>query len=1692
MRREAEAEEKSMNAPHAVDAHRFDALEDGNEAGHAQKIVRELYQRYEKQLQRYRDYRKLFCFLFFVAWYLATLYLQRDANTSYMVHSTVNDVLTPGATMKHYRSTDEVYAWLKNAITSVWVDPVCGDGVCESPWEFASYSSFGCQADCGKLQNVENLTQVQIDLKWNFGHPLGSVPASNLMQQAYWNLCPYVTPYSPLCYYSTDNSFSQLSGSASFPIPDSPDGLWTLDIKRDIFDKIGGAVRSTQLVYNASYYYKIYIAAASVLAEMDLERSLLSNAMSQGNMSLLQWVNYTLAQNSTNTANNTFVYQQLVNASCACTTVLNSTLSGGVAFGSTAYLAFNQSADPLNPALTFGRNADGSVNTALNPTSYVSSYCPTLAGTGSPILLENVSYNETINNVTNVTSPIIVLLNGVNVSLSSFYGPVPTLPAGVTYRTVSNVTQPSTNMTRTCTTVINSALSWRAQHLRRIQNQTIDWRLGNGQTSGKIAARNKVLSQLQSFVIYNNSEMFTPVFSSPYGTGVTGNAMFVATISALQNYFILGPFYYSNPQPAFQAMTRTTVYNNPNVTLQYIATLAGARSVELSSIEDQTLNNITVTSPDSKRYPDKTLNQIVNQFLMAGATSPLTWATKPASLPDMNSTALGDLRTDYNFVAFEGNSTAYLQCNLQQRGPEYVGTCTNMPVSCILSGTDNPPYNCTDYATGSNFTGLGMGDVSYRRDCEFNCDRFQDCSTLCECWGSCKKNQVCICDACKGLYLDATQDDEFLSIVAASGIAASSVSSMIASVPNVDEKAALGRRSLLQTNTSDLATVLSAISAVQTQQTALQGQTKNLVSIVEQSNALAQARANDQSLINLINQGNAQNQANNDAIMSKLDTIIGLQNQSLAAAQQASAALSTISALGSLQSSAISQLNTAVAQQVTAIKSATFAKIINLTQALMLWKKARRDQALTLKAATLATTTCQNDPVVHNNYTLDNGKDKPEETARERNIGLTNRVVAGMLLHQVRTNDTNCTDSKFNKIQQTCTGPPTLKAYGVDAVFKMSTATTPVTLFNPDFKDSSGAILTNYYNCDALIDSNNNSVATYNISVLNQTVNPYPFCAELFDQNQLPYAFYYKPLKGKPDGFPAFFDINLGQAEAARWVTYLEEGLYIDQHTSSMTAELISYNAPLRTFAYYQMTFDFSLGGSIDLTQRLDTVRVELYNGYNDQIRLFMEIVLNVMVYGMLLYTFYQIVMFQFTKRNFMLYFANGWNIIDFLSNALLAACMVLWWVYVKNYANKFNMDIRYEVYNDLNAQANYLALSPISGMDALWSAYNSMIASVNMLNWYFALNGINILLLIARILRLMDFQPRLGVVTRSLWLAGPDLIHFFIVAAMVFIGYAMMAHLIFGNAIEKFASFGNSVNTCFEMLLGNIDVNNELRALEGLQGVAGALFFWSYELLVFMVLLNFLLAIIVDAFSEVKEKTHETAGVHTELWQLARDKFRSLMGLCSSNYISDYKLGLLLKQWAGADKKKKGDDEKVKLITILNEDLDESDLKTVLLECLKDAPGGAEGEIEEAKAEGDKDKGLVRRVFCLPGGRKIMATPKEIELAAKYIVNRFGVVVDAEEEGEEEEATPPPPAVHDQHQGGFHGMTDDEVAVRSNPMATMGDQDRDQLATALERLADVQRELADGQRNLMVGQKQLADQQTKLIGLMNEEEGPK
>lgn len=57
-------------------------------------------------------------------------------------------------------------------------------------------------------------------------------------------------------------------------------------------------------------------------------------------------------------------------------------------------------------------------------------------------------------------------------------------------------------------------------------------------------------------------------------------------------------------------------------------------------------------------------------------------------------------------------------------------------------------------------------------------------------------------------------------------------------------------------------------------------------------------------------------------------------------------------------------------------------------------------------------------------------------------------------------------------------------------------------------------------------------------------------------------------------------------------------------------------------------------------------------------------------------------------------YFHSGWGIVDFVSTVFSMACMFLWWDWVLRKATPFNVEVRYNVYADLKAPANFLRLA--------------------------------------------------------------------------------------------------------------------------------------------------------------------------------------------------------------------------------------------------------------------------------------------------------------------------------------------------------------------------------------------------------------
>lgn len=86
-------------------------------------------------------------------------------------------------------------------------------------------------------------------------------------------------------------------------------------------------------------------------------------------------------------------------------------------------------------------------------------------------------------------------------------------------------------------------------------------------------------------------------------------------------------------------------------------------------------------------------------------------------------------------------------------------------------------------------------------------------------------------------------------------------------------------------------------------------------------------------------------------------------------------------------------------------------------QALSYWKVARRNRAAEAKVYRLANTPCNPTSVADNLFTVDNGNLVTNDTARDRSVGLNNRIVGGMLLHTWRSIDQECPVTRFSTIQ---------------------------------------------------------------------------------------------------------------------------------------------------------------------------------------------------------------------------------------------------------------------------------------------------------------------------------------------------------------------------------------------------------------------------------------------------------------------------------------------------------------------------------------------------------------------------------------------------------------------------------------------------------------------------------------------------
>ena len=133
----------------------------------------------------------------------------------------------------------------------------------------------------------------------------------------------------------------------------------------------------------------------------------------------------------------------------------------------------------------------------------------------------------------------------------------------------------------------------------------------------------------------------------------------------------------------------------------------------------------------------------------------------------------------------------------------------------------------------------------------------------------------------------------------------------------------------------------------------------------------------------------------------------------------------------------------------------------------------------------------------------------------------------------------------------------------------------------------------------------------------------------------------------------------------------------------------------------------------------------------------------------------------------------------------------------------------------------------------------------------------VSFLLICGQLLKNLHFHPKLGIITRTISGAASDLVFFFVLMVMVIMLFALLGVMIFGEFSEAFSSSMTSFETCFKILIQMYDPSNDLR--DAPDKTLANLFLWGYYIIAFFVLLNALLAIIVESYDRTKVKLHLT-----------------------------------------------------------------------------------------------------------------------------------------------------------------------------------------------------------------------------------------
>ncbi|KAJ8599616.1 hypothetical protein CTAYLR_004689 [Chrysophaeum taylorii] len=391
--------------------------------------------------------------------------------------------------------------------------------------------------------------------------------------------------------------------------------------------------------------------------------------------------------------------------------------------------------------------------------------------------------------------------------------------------------------------------------------------------------------------------------------------------------------------------------------------------------------------------------------------------------------------------------------------------------------------------------------------------------------------------------------------------------------------------------------------------------------------------------------------------------------------------------------------------------------------------------------------------------------------------------------------------------------------FGVDPTFLESS-----TLYRP------GNIVSDYYDSEDV----------------SETGTPYGFQYRMSDDKSTSHRTSFRPWKWQkgitkyPHSYPVFFSVNANSSRALEILDTVIEGGYFDDATDEIDVTLLLFNPQTETFAIVSSTYLAVKAGSVAASHEIDIVDVAYYSSRVDAARAVMEIVLVVVMFALVSIEFFEMYDNLVEYGSVLPYFLDFSNFIDFLGYAFQVALVPLWLRAVFR-CNGFRPKATYDVHDDLQEgrileaqEETHLAQSTIDDLLAVKGA----------LDEYELFATLSIIALAMQCLKSLRFHPTFGLISTTIVNMSSKVLFWFMLLILVVGCYAVLGSLLFGHDNDDYATFASAAITLLAALSGMYDYTTL-----SLNEIADQIYFWTYMFIAFFVLLNVLLAIIVEGY---------------------------------------------------------------------------------------------------------------------------------------------------------------------------------------------------------------------------------------------------